>query len=92
MATFRLSPPRSAYSCAICNCRVRVWPHVYCAGLLCEWAYCCSPNLAIYAAAVSVDAKALVLLMFSVVSTTCFVGALVYVGLWAVSPRRSDEG
>ncbi|EMD62892.1 hypothetical protein COCSADRAFT_37776 [Bipolaris sorokiniana ND90Pr] len=65
---------------------------MYCAGLLYKWAYCCSPNLAIYAAAVSIDTKALVLLMFSVMSTTCFISALVYVGLWAVSLRRSDKG
>ncbi|KAJ6267518.1 hypothetical protein PSV08DRAFT_150627, partial [Bipolaris maydis] len=65
---------------------------VHCAGLMCEWAYCCSTNLAFYATAVGIDAKALALLMLSVVSTACFVGALVYVGLWAVSPGRGDEG
>ncbi|EUC26947.1 hypothetical protein COCCADRAFT_112945, partial [Bipolaris zeicola 26-R-13] len=64
---------------------------VYCVGLLCEQACYCSTNLAIYATPVGVDARALVFLVFSVVSTACFVRALVYVGLWAVSPGRGDK-
>jgi hypothetical protein len=65
---------------------------VRCAGLLCKWAYCCCANLAVYAAAVSVNAKALVLLVFSVVLTACFVGTLVYIGYWAVSLGQGNKG
>jgi hypothetical protein len=65
---------------------------VHCAGLLCKWAYCCRANLAVYAAAVSVNAEALVLLVFSVVSTACFVSTLVYIGDWAVSLGRGNKG
>ena len=62
------------------------------ASLLYKWTYCCCADLAVYTTAISVDAKALVFVMLSVMSTACFVGVFVDVCLWAVSLGQGNKG